>query len=185
MSEDICHNIEIASKTTQSKSKYVWKWEEACNVIISAMLWVLPCQINIHFVHIKNSWYGVAAFIIFSNSSKVRPRGIHNLDFFFYKLKGNQWKRNLIHPLFDFLESLYFFFFTTVGFEKKTCYLVMLILGQYHARFRKKRGGGSGTSMENEKKKQSKKCLEHVWLNINDSLSLNCWLLFNILPIVI
>lgn len=77
-----------------------------------------------------------------------------------------------------------FFFLQRLALKKKTCYLVMLILVQYHARFRKK-GGGSGTSMENEKKKQSKKCLEHVWLNINDSLSLNCWLLFNILPIVI
>lgn len=107
------------------------------------------------FVHIKNSWYGVAAFIIFSNSSKVRPRGIHNLNFF-YKLKGNQWKRNLIHPLFDFLESLYFFFFTTVGFEKKTCYLVMLILGQYHARFRKKRGGGPEPPWKMKKKNKVK-----------------------------
>lgn len=136
------------------------------------------------FVHIKNSWYGVAAFIIFSNSSKVRPRGIHNLNFF-YKLKGNQWKRNLIHPLFDFLESLYFFFFTTVGFEKKNLLPSNVDTRSVSCAVQEKKGGGSGTSMENEKKKQSKKCLEHVWLNINDSLSLNCWLLFNILPIVI
>lgn len=135
------------------------------------------------FVHIKNSWYGVAAFIIFSNSSKVRPRGIHNLNFFFINLKVINEKGILYIRCLTFL-NLFIFFFTTVGFEKKTCYLVMLILVQYHARFRKKKGG-SGTSMENEKKKQSKKCLEHVWLNINDSLSLNCWLLFNILPIVI
>lgn len=136
------------------------------------------------FVHIKNSWYGVAAFIIFSNSSKVRPRGIHNLNFF-YKLKGNQWKRNLIHPLFDFLESLYFFFFYNGWLWKKNLLPSNVDTRSVSCAVQEKKGGGSGTSMENEKKKQSKKCLEHVWLNINDSLSLNCWLLFNILPIVI
>lgn len=136
------------------------------------------------FVHIKNSWYGVAAFIIFSNSSKVRPRGIHNLNFF-YKLKGNQWKRNLIHPLFDFLESLYFFFFYNGWLWKKNLLPSNVDTRSVSCAVQEKKRGGSGTSMENEKKKQSKKCLEHVWLNINDSLSLNCWLLFNILPIVI
>lgn len=93
------------------------------------------------FVHIKNSWYGVAAFIIFSNSSKVRPRGIHNLNFFFINLKVINEKGILYIRCLTFL-NLFIFFFTTVGFEKKTCYLVMLILVQYHARFRKKRGGG-------------------------------------------
>lgn len=134
------------------------------------------------FVHIKNSWNGVAAFIIFSNSSKVRPRGIHNLNFFFINLKVINEKGILYIRCLTFL-NLFIFFFYNGWLWKKTCYLVMLILG--HARFRKKRGGGPEPPWKMKKKKQSKKCLEHVWLKINDSLSLNCWLLFNILPIVI
>lgn len=137
------------------------------------------------FVHIKNSWYGVAAFIIFSNSSKVRPRGIHNLNFFFINLKVINEKGILYIRCLTFL-NLFIFFFYNGWLWKKNLLPSNVDTRSVSCAVQEKKGGGvRNLHGKLKKKKQSKKCLEHVWLNINDSLSLNCWLLFNILPIVI